>query len=698
MDNFFKIRRKEIIICLFLVVTTLAVFWQMTNHEFLNYDDDIYITKNHHVQVGLEGIAWAFTATDAANWHPLTWVSHMLDVQLYGMNPGQHRLTNLLFHIVNTLLLFLVFKRMTGHLCRSGFIAALFALHPLHVESVAWVAERKDVLCAFFWMLTMYSYVRYVERPEANRYFLVLLFFMMGLMAKPMIVTLPFALLLLDYWPLMRFRFGRSDSSNSEQEKLFAFRLILEKAPLFLLAAASSIVTFLVQQSGGAVAALDVLPLNVRIGNALVSYAGYLGKMFWPHKMAVLYPHPGELPLWQIAGACLLLISISLLAISTAKQRPWFVVGWLWYIGTLVPVIGLVQVGMQAMADRYTYVPLIGIFIVIAWSVPELAARRPHKKILLATLAIIYLSILMTATWTQVRYWKNSTALFKHTLNVTANNHIAHDKLGEALAEQNRTVEAIRHYSEALRIEPDFVAAHLNMGVALREEGKINEAVEHFYMALRAKPDCSEAYYELGVTLEKQGSFDAAVRHYSEALRIKPEFIKGHNNLGNAMARQGNFESAVYHYNEALKINPNYAGAYYNLGKIAINQGKIADAIIYYKKTLQVNPNMAEALYNLSWIAATTKDDKFRNSIEAIKLAEKLCKLQNYSQPLSLDALAAAYAEAGRFKEAVLTAQKGLELALEVGPKELALGLESRLQLYRAHHPYRRTQPEEGNS
>ena len=668
MDNFFEIRRKEIIICLFLVIATLAVYWQVTNHEFLNYDDDIYITKNHHVRAGLtlEGIAWSFTAKDTGNWHPLTWVSHMLDVQLYGMNSGQHHMTNLLFHIVNTLLLFLVFKRMTGHLCRSGFIAALFALHPLHVESVAWVAERKDVLCAFFWMLTMYSYVRYVEHPEANRYFLVLLFFMMGLMAKPMIVTLPFALLLMDYWPLGRIQesgssgqwtvVGEQWSGMLPGVQTASFtRLFLEKAPLFLLAAASSIVTLHVQQSGGAMTALNVLPMDVRIGNALVSYAGYLGKMFWPHEMAVLYPHPGELPLWQIVVACLLLISISLLAISTAKRRPWFVVGWLWYIGTLVPVIGLVQVGMQAMADRYTYVPLIGIFIVIAWSVPELASGRSHKKILLTTLAIIYLSVLMTVTYKQVRYWENSTALFKHTLNVTANNYIAHDKLGEALAEQNRTVEAIRHYSEALRIKPDFVQAYLHIGVAHASLGNSEDAV----------------YY------------------YNKALQIKPNYEKAHNNLGNAMAQQGNFEAAVYNYNEALKINPDYAGAHYNLGKIASNQGKIEDAIIYYKKTLQLNPIMTEALYNLSWIYATNANKKFRSGKNAVRLSEKLCELQDYNQPLSLDALASAYAEAGRFKEAVLTAQKGLELAQKMGPKELCLGLENRLKLYHTGQPYR---------
>ena len=662
MNDFFKIRRKEIIICLFLVLTTLAVYWQVTNHEFLNYDDNIYITKNHHVQAGLnlESTIWSFTSgTMVSNyWHPLTWLSHMLDFQLYGMNAGGHHMTSLLFHFTNTLLLFFIFRRMTGDIWQSGFVAALFALHPLHVESVAWVAERKDVLSTFFWLLTMLAYCRYVEKPVLIRYFMVLLFFVLGLMSKPMLVTLPFVLLLMDYWPLGRIQLGQVIKPvNVKAQKTSVFRLVGEKIPFFLLTAVASVAAYITQQKGDALAHMDLALLKIQIANALVSYVSYIGKMIWPGQLAVFYPHLGTLPIWESVGAALLLISLTAFVVIPWRRFPYLSVGWFWYIGTLVPVIGLVKVGSFAMADRYTYVPLIGLFIIIAWFVPELVARRHHKKILFAALAILYLSILMAVTWKQVRYWKNSIALFEHSLNVTTNNYVAHDKLGEALAEQNRTAEAIRHYSETLKIEPYCVQAYLNMG---------------------------DAHASLG-------NSEDAVYYYNKALQIKPKYAKAHNNLGNAMARQGNFEAAVYHYNEALKINPNYAGAHYNLGKIASNQGKIEDAIIHYQKALQKDPDMTQALYNLSWIGATSEDDKFRNGIEAIKLAEKLCKLQNYSQPLSLDALAAAYAEAGRFKEAVLTAKKGLALALEMGPKELVLGLEGRLKLYQTRLPYRKS-------
>ncbi len=652
--------RYDFLVCLFLVVTTLAAYWQVTNHEFINYDDDIYITQNYHVQAGLnlESTIWSFTSgTMISNyWHPLTWLSHILDFKLYGMNAGGHHMTSLLLHITNTLLLFFIFRRMTGNIWQSGCVAALFALHPLHVESVAWVAERKDVLSTFFWLLTMLAYCRYVEKPVLIRYFMVMFFFVLGLMSKPMLVTLPFVLLLMDYWPLGRLQLGQSiKTGNVKTQKTSALHLVGEKIPLFLLTAVASVAAYITQQKGGALTSMDLTLFKIQIANALISYVSYIGKMIWPSQLAVFYPHPGTLPIWESIVAGLLLIFTTVFIISARRRFPYLFVGWFWYIGTLVPVIGLVKVGSFAMADRYTYVPLIGLFIVIAWFVPELVARRTHKKILFVTSAIIYLSILMPVTYKQVRYWENSTALFTHTLNVTANNHIAHAKLGEALAEQNRTVEAIRHYSEALRIEPDYVHAHLNMGVAQASLGNSENAV----------------YY------------------YKKALQKKPNYAKAHNNLGNEMARQGNFEAAVYHYNEVLKINPNYAGAHYNLGKIAGNQGKIEDAIIYYKKTLQVNPNMTEALYNLSWITATAQDDKFRNGIEATKLAEKLCKLQDYSQPLSLDALAAAYAEAGRFKEAVLTAQKALNLALLSGPEELALGLQKRLKLYQAKRPFR---------
>ena len=387
------ILRRDVLVCLFLIITTFAVYWQVHNHDFINLDDDLYITENDQVQKGLsrESVVWAFTTTHAANWHPLTWLSHMVDFQLYGLNPKGHHLTNVFFHLLNTLLLFFVLQRMTGALWRSGFVAALFALHPLHVESVAWVAERKDVLSTLFWLLTIWAYTWYVERPRRTRYLLTLLTFTLGLMAKPMLVTLPFVLLLLDYWPLGRFQVGQLDTALSApgQASLSTrsvwsqtLRLIWEKAPFFALAAASSIVTFLVQKGGGAVRPWERFPITIRIANGLVSYVKYMGKMIWPSDLAVFYPHPGaSLPIWQAVAAGLLLLSISIAAIRLAKNHPYLAVGWLWYLGTLVPIIGFVQVGGQALADRYTYVSLIGLFIIIAWGVSDIVAKWRYQRV-----------------------------------------------------------------------------------------------------------------------------------------------------------------------------------------------------------------------------------------------------------------------------------------------------------------------------
>jgi len=531
--------RPEILICLFLVISTLAVYWQVRNYPFINYDSRTYITENHHVKSGvtLKSIAWSFTAMRASNWHPLTWLSHMLDSQLYGMNSGQHHLTNVLFHILNTLLLFFILKKMSGALWRSGFVAALFALHPLHVESVAWVAARKDVLSTFFWMLTLWSYVRYVERSNVIGYLLVFLFLSLGLMAKPMLVTLPFVLLLIDYWPLRRFQPG--DFTHS-QKRRFNFGLIREKIPLFLLSVASSVITFMVQKSGGAVNSLDVIPFKSRIANAVVSFVGYIGKMIWPHNLAVFYPYPKSIPLWKVAGAGVLFVIVSAVVFRTKRTKPYLTVGWLWYIGTMVPVIGLVQVGLQAMADRYTYVPLIGLFIIVAWGIKDIASKWRYKRIGLSATIAITLAIIIMQARIQVTYWSNSINLFEHALDVTVNNSVAHANLAVALGERGKIDAAIRHCYEALRIKPDLVIPHLNLGVALREQGKLNEATEHFSTALHMKHDCVEAYYELGVTLERQGHFDAAFRHYSEALKIKPEFVKVHKKLETLRARQKN--------------------------------------------------------------------------------------------------------------------------------------------------------------
>jgi len=661
MNNFFKTRRKEIIVCLFFVASSLFVYLQVINYDFIYFDDELYVIDNPNVKAGLtrETIIWAFSADYAVNWHPLTWLSHMLDIELYGLSPMGHHLTNLQIHTVNTVLLFILLNWMTGAIWPSSFVAALFAVHPLHVESVAWVAERKDVLCAFFWILSILAYVRYTRNQSKMNYLLIVILFAFGLMSKPMIVTLPFTLLLLDFWPLSRFEPKTCKTQTSAYRILVA--LIWEKIPLFALSVISSIITFSVQQYGGAVRSLETIPLMMRVSNALVSYTSYIIKMCWPTNLALYYPY-NELPVGSVLVSGLLLLCISAMIVVASRRLPYLATGWLWYFGTLIPVIGLVQVGSQSMADRYTYIPLIGLFIIVAWGMRDIAAKWQSQKVLLSIFSSIVLIFFMISSWFQAGHWQNGITLFKHTLAVTQNNSVAHCELGHALMRNENLDEAVVQFYKALRINSNYEAAHTN----------------------------------LGYTLARQGKFNDAIYHYNKTLHINRDNAKAHNNLGVLLAGKGKFNEAFYHYQEALRINPKYAGAYYNLGKIYANKGKIEDAIFYYKKTLQVSPNMAEALYNLSWIYST--NEKFRSGKEAVKLAEKLCGLQNYSQPLSLDALAVAYARAERFKEAVLTAQKGLELAQKMGPKELSLGLENRLKLYQARRPYRQALPEKGNN
>ena len=691
--------RLDVWISLFLVVSILYVYWHVKNFEFINYDDNLYVTDNYHVQAGLtlENIRWSLTATQASNWHPLTWFSHMLDCQIYGIDPGHHHMTNVLLHILNSLLLFFIFKRISKSRWKSTFIAALFALHPLHVESVAWVAERKDVLSTFFFMLTLWSYSRYVESSRFDRYLLLILFYILGLMAKPMLVTLPFVLLLFDYWPLRRFQLKSPDNENATIQRSFYFGLIREKIPLFLLSAASCVVTYLVQKSGGAVDSLSKIPLHERIANALVSYVSYIGKMLWPHNLAVLYPYQKSIPMWKIAGAGFLLVMISVYVFRMLKSKPYLVVGWLWYLGTLVPVIGIVQVGSQALADRYTYVPLIGIFIMITWGISDWVSKSHYGKIGLFTVAACILSILMTTSRLQVKYWSNSIALFDHAINVTGANCNAQLNLGEALAAQGKIEKAVGHYKTALKIKPDLAGAHLNMGVYFRKEGKLDDAINHFSKVLHGKSDdAAVAQCELADTLEKKGDSSRAVKHYLEAIKIRPGYAKAYNNLGVILASQNKVKAGIVFLSKALQINPNYSGAHFNLGKIYFNLNDHEKAIFEYKKALQFDPNMIQALYHLSWILATHEDKKYRNGKEAVKLATRLCKITQFNQPLALDALAAAYAETGKFNEAVLTAEKAYKMALAQGPETLVLGLEQRLKLYRNKMPYHQATSEKG--
>ena len=599
-------------VCLFLIMATLVVYWQVRNHEFVNFDDSEYITENRHAQAGLtwKGIIWAFTTTHASNWHPLTWLSHMLDCQIYGLNAGGHHLTSLLLHIVNTLLLFVVLNRLTGALWRSAFVAALFALHPLHVESVAWVAERKDVLSTFFWMLTMWAYIRYTERPGLNRYLLILLPFALGLMAKPMLVTLPFVLLLMDYWPLGRLQLN---SLSSLWGKRAGVRGALwEKVPLFALAAGSSVVTFLVQQGGGALQSLDVLPFKIRIANTLVTYISYIVKMIWPLDLAVFYPHPGMWPIWQVLGAGLLLVCISVLLIRAARRRPYLAVGWLWYLGTLVPVIGVVQVGAQSMADRYTYVPLIGLFIIIAWGVFDLNKYSPSPggrglgggggKLLRLVLAIctgVALLVFAICTWLQVGHWQNSIALFQHTLGVTENNYLAHYNLGKAYGEIGHFKEEFEAYQEAIRINPRLAKAHYNIGVLFGRMGNYQEELQAYKQAIHLKPDHAKAYCNLGVAHAQMGHYSKAIWAFKEALRLNPNDKVVQQNLGVLYEKKGMLNNAIGAYQRALSIKPDFLEALDNLGNIYLKMGRIDKAIEKYKMAMSIKPDSPEPHWNL---------------------------------------------------------------------------------------------------
>jgi tetratricopeptide (TPR) repeat protein len=596
--------RAELLICLFLITVTFVVYCQVRNFTFINYDDNQYVTENQYVKDGLnyKSIRWAFSSYHAANWHPLTWLSHMLDIQLYGLNSGAHHQTNLIFHLLNTILLFFVFRKMTGGLWQSGFVAALFALHPLHVESVAWVAERKDVLSTFFWMLTMYSYACYAAHPGINRYLAVVAFFILGLMAKPMLVTLPFVLLLLDYWPLRRIQFNPPGDEGirfikKQSPGLF---LLWEKIPLFSLAMISSVVTFLAQKSGGAVGSMELYPPATRLANALVAYVKYIGKMIWPANLAVFYPYSDSLPGWQIIGAGVLLVLITFVSILSYRKRPWFVVGWLWFIGTLVPVIGMVQVGLQAMADRYTYIPLIGVFIIVAWGVPELFYKWRHKEKLHAIGTVVVLTILSITSWVQIQYWKNSHALFRHALDVTEHNYLAHNAFGNALKEEGKSSEATRHYLRALEIKPEYAAPHYSMGHTLATQRKLDDAINHFQKAIQIKPDYAAAHDNLGYVFMIQGKIEQAIMHYSEALRIKPDDAAVHNRLGLAMGRQGQFNNAISHFYKAIKINPLFAEAHYNLGNALKSSGKLNVAIKHYSAAILIQPDFADAQYELA--------------------------------------------------------------------------------------------------
>jgi protein O-mannosyl-transferase len=635
---------SERLIAFVLILGCLIAFGRVAKCGFINFDDGLYVTQNVHVRSGLtlESAAWALTATHSANWHPLTWLSHMLDYEMFELNPAGHHLMNLFLHIANTLLLFLLLRNATGCLWESAAVAALFALHPLRVESVAWISERKDVLSAFWGLLAMLVYVQYARNRSLSKYALLWVLFALGLMAKPMLVTLPCVLLLLDFWPLQRYRFAQAEmlSSNgqlpsSPREPGVAIGpLMLEKVPLLVLSTASCVVTFIAQSKGGAVSSLEAMPLKVRVVNALVSYWHYLGKTFWPTDLAIFYPHQGaHLPLWQGITAGFFLVAVSLLVLYQASRRPFLVTGWFWFLGMLAPVIGIIQVGMQSFADRYTYLPSIGIFLMIAWTLGGMAAEHSRYKSLLASGSTAVLLCLATATWLQTGYWKETETVFQRAASVTKNNYLAHtiigdtlaarnqldlarreyetaltlwpqnseahNKLGLVLARQGSIDEAFSQYEEALRINPRNGSAHTNLATALAEKGELDEAAAHYEEALQIAPESGPAHNGLGIVKARLERLDEALQHFAKAIELCPECSEPHNNLGRALTLQGNLEEAVRQFESAIKLWPENAEAYNNLGLICLKVGALEEALYYFATAIHVKEDYAKARANL---------------------------------------------------------------------------------------------------
>jgi tetratricopeptide (TPR) repeat protein len=592
-----------------LSVGTLVVFARVCGNDFVNCDDPDYVTENVNVLSGFSGasLAWALTTTRSSNWHPLTWLSLELDHQLYGAAPWGYHLTNLLLHAANALVLFLAIQRMTHTLWRSAMVAALFAIHPLHVESVAWVSERKDVLSTLFWMLTLLAYGRYADRPGTGRYLAVMTFFALGLLAKPMLVTLPCVLLLLDYWPLRRLR----------------SLTVVEKLPLLALSAASSAITVYAQQQ--AMMPVATLPIRFRLANALMAYAAYLGKMVWPTQLAVLYPYPRAWPVLSLVAVAALLLAISLWVLATARRRPYLIVGWLWYVGTLVPVIGLVQVGRQSMADRYTYVPLIGLFIMLVWRTANAFENRPRRALVLVPLSAAVLIACAVLSFVQIGYWHDSPRLWEHALTVTTDNADAQVQVGVAREQQGKPAEAAECYRRALDMSPDHSQAHLRygrlleqqgrydaavlhlmaaasldpaagnahqaLGVALAAQGKLEEAREQFMTALQSSPRDPTTLCNLGVVLMKQGKLHEAVERFQAALAIHPDMALAHNNLGAVLLQRHEPAAALEHLSAALRSEPGDASAHYNRGLALETLGRLQEAIDEYRATLQIKPH-----------------------------------------------------------------------------------------------------------
>jgi protein O-mannosyl-transferase len=703
-------------LCVGLALATSVAFFPALRNNFVNFDDDAYVYENPKVTAGLtrRGITWAFTHFHSSNWHPLTWLSHMLDCQLYRLNAGGHHFTSVLLHAVVAILLFIVLQQMTGAFWRAAFVAAVFAVHPLRVESVAWISERKDILCGLFFMLTLAAYVHHARAPSAGRYLVVALLYALGLMCKPMLVSLPLVLLLIDYWPLRRF----TDPSSAR-------RLCVEKIPLIGLAAMSCLVTLFAQRLTAV--SINHIPLAWRIGNAAVACMIYIVQMVWPLHLAPFYPHPADqqlapgvidqLPAWQIVLAIVAITGISIAAVLWRRERPYVFTGWFWYLAMLGPVIGIVQVGLQAHADRYTYLPQIGLYLVVSWSVAHLIAwRRGSQRILTAAAAIVLVSL----TWitrAQVRYWHDSETLWKHSLAVTEDNDyphyslggvyfargeldkaiaefrlalylrpdspFAHYDIGLVLAKIGRLDEAVDHFNAAIRILPIHPTVHYALGNALLQKGQTNDAIKEFEQQLALQPDHAQARCNLAIALLNQGQLNQAIAQYERTIELRPDYAEAYYGLGNSYIERGNPEKAVKQYEQALKLSPRLVEARNNLATILCQKGEIDRAISELEEAIRIQPDNIDALNNLTWILAMPVGTGSENRLKALPLAQRLHALVGNNNPKVLRTIAAAYAANGKLTEALDVAAQGAKLAREQVDDALAEALEADLSTYR---------------
>jgi tetratricopeptide (TPR) repeat protein len=687
------------LIPLSLVLLTVAVFWRVGQHEFILYDDPDYVTQNLHVQRGLtaDGLAWAFGQVrgEFTYWHPLTWVSHMVDCELFGLRPGPHHLENLFLHSANVVLLFSLVRRMTGALWPSAVLAALWAIHPLQVESVAWITERKNLLSAMFWLLTMGAYLRYAEKPSVGRYTWVFLGMALGLMTKPVLVTLPCVLLLLDFWPLQRCQPWTLRDSAAGEAGLPGCpgqplgRILLEKLPLLALSAGSGLLTLVAHKQLGLIIGGESFPLGARLASALGAYGQYVGKTLVPAGLAVFYPHPGAPSTWQVVAGGFLVLGVLSVALWRARGAPWLLVGWCWLLGVLVPTIGIVQAGDQFAADRFMYLPLVGLLLALVWGGRALLLRVGAGPRTLAALAAGLVLACAVVSTVQVRHWRNTRALFEHALRVTSDNHLAHAVIGSLDGQEGRLADATAHFSQALAIKPNYFEGHTVFADVLRAQHKLDEAIVQYNEALRWSPAYADALNGLGATLVLQGKPQEGLAQIERALQLNPQLLSAQIHRALALQGLGRVAEATEEFNQVLRFNPGAINALFGLGNSFLARRRFTEAIQCYRQLLTIQPDTVPALNRLAWLLATHKDDSVRQGADALRFATRACQLTANNDPLSLNSLAAAYAEIGQFDQAVATAQRALDLATASGQTSLAGILQKLVDLYKAKTPYR---------